>query len=211
MNLAAANIFSKPWRSRRQHDAALADDAPLPLLPTIRSRVLHFRFHRLPRPSPRTVGRPGSKTIGVAGRLAEGVGSDKHVIADHIFTLYGLVARFNAVLDFATPSVEAAEGKTAAGPRRRGAGRHRNRNRQRSPGPALAEIERATGPSRCPGSPRRRAGRRSLVAAIESWSTMSRLLRLNLNEAAVLEDFLLGSLRICRGGREAPPLAAGPS
>ena len=131
------------------------------------------------------------------GRLADGTAPDKRAIADHIFTLYGLVARFGAVLDFATDEVwkqqkeklppdldddeqVAIETGIANGLRAR----------------LFAEIERAT---RDYALPRLVAGdaptRRALTAAVDKLEHNAGLLRLNLNEAAALEDFLLSSLR----------------
>ena len=61
----------------------------------------------------------------------------------------------------------------------------------------FAEIEQAT---RSFALPRLEAGdelaRRAVVAAIEKLERDVGLLRLNLNESAVLEDFLLASLRL---------------
>ncbi|MEO6246557.1 MAG: DNA polymerase III subunit gamma/tau, partial [Opitutaceae bacterium] len=132
------------------------------------------------------------------GRLVEGVGSDKRAIADQVFTLYGLIARFGAVLDFATDEVwkqqkeklpadleddeqVAIETGIANGLRSR----------------LFAELELAT---RTFALPRLLAGdedtRRSLVGAIEKLEHSVGLLRLNLNESAALENFLLSSLRL---------------
>ena len=132
------------------------------------------------------------------GRLAEGATTDKHAVADHVFTLYGLVARFNAVLEFATDATWklqkeklpadldddeqiAIETGIANGLRSR----------------LFIEVEQATLTF---ALPRLLAGddvtRRALTTAIDKLEHNVRLLRLNLNEAAALEDFLLASLRI---------------
>jgi DNA polymerase-3 subunit delta' len=126
------------------------------------------------------------------------VGSDKPAIADHVFALYGLVARFGAVLDAATaeswkvqkeklpPDLDddeqvAIETGIANGLRAR----------------LFAEIEQGT---RTFALPRLAAGdagtRRALTAAIDRLEHDAGLLRLNLNVAAALEDFLLASLRV---------------
>ena len=200
MHLTAANVFLQTLEEPPANTTLLLlTTRPYALLPTIRSRVLHFRF-------------PSSTTAITAdgwapwledyrawlGRLADGVGSDKHVIADHIFTLYGLVARFGAVLEFATAEVwkqqreklppeldddeqVAIETGIANGLRAR----------------LFAEIEQAT---RAFALPRVTADdeamRRAVIAAIEKLEHDVGLLRLNLNESAALEDFLLSSLRI---------------
>ena len=107
------------------------------------------------------------------------------------------MSRFSAVLDFATAEIwkeqksklpdeisddeeEAIETGIANGIRSR----------------LFAEIERAT---REFALPRLLAGdantRRALAAAIDKLEHDAGLLRLNINEAAALEDFLLSSLR----------------
>jgi DNA polymerase-3 subunit delta' len=201
MNAAAANIFLKTLEEPPPNTTLLLlTTRPYALLPTIRSRVLHFRF-----PSAATAlaadGWPAwlDDYRAWLGRLVDGgMGADKRAIADHIFTLYGLVARFNAVLDFATDAVwkqqkeklppdladdeqVAIETGIANGLRAR----------------LFAEIEQAT---RAFALPRLTAGdaptRRALVAAIERLEHDAGLLRLNLNVAAALEDFLLSSLRL---------------
>jgi DNA polymerase-3 subunit delta' len=124
--------------------------------------------------------------------------TDKKAAADSIFSLYGLVARFSTVLDFATaevwkqqkeklpPDLEedqqvAIETGIANGLRSR----------------LFAEIAAAT---RAAALPRLMAGdeiaRRALVAAIEKLEHDVGLLRVNLNESAALEDYLLSALRI---------------
>lgn len=200
MHVTAANVFLKTLEEPPANTSLLLlTTRPYALLPTIRSRVLHFRF-----PS-------AAAAVAADGwpawledyrawltRLADGVGADKHAIADHVFTAYGLVARFGAVLDFATAAVwkeqkpklpaeldddeqVAIETGIANGLRAR----------------LFAEIEQAT---RAFALPRLTAGdeptRRALVAAIERLEHDVGLLRLNLNESAALEDFLLSSLRI---------------
>jgi DNA polymerase-3 subunit delta' len=199
MHPAAANIFLKTLEEPPAHTTLLLLTArPYALLPTIRSRVLHFRF-----PTAATVvaadGWPAwlDDYRAWLGRLGEGV-ADKRAVADHVFTVYGLVARFAAVLEFATAEIwklqkeklppdlddeeqVAIETGIANGLRSR----------------LFAEIEQAT---RGFAQPRLAVKpgptRRALVAAVEKLEHDAGLLRLNLNEAAVLEDFLLGSLRI---------------
>lgn len=199
MNTAAANIFLKTLEEPPANTTLLLlTTRPYALLPTIRSRVLHFRF-------PAT-----ASALAVDGwpawlddyrawlvRLAEPV-TDKRAVADHIFTLYGLVARFGAVLDFATSEIwkqqkeklppdldedeqVAIETGIANGIRAR----------------LFGEIEQATRTVALPGLT---AGdehiRRAVIATIEKLEHDVGLLRLNLNESAVLEDFLLSTLRL---------------
>lgn len=199
MNTAAANVFLKTLEEPPANTTLLLlTTRPYALLPTIRSRVLHFRF-----PAAATVIAAEGWAAWLAdyqawlARLGEGV-SGKPAVADQIFTLYGLVARFNAVLDFATsevwkqqkeklpPDLEddeqvAIETGIANGLRAR----------------LFAEIEAAT---RAFALPRLVAGdeatRRAFTAAIGKLEHNAGLLRVNLNEAAALEDFLLTSLRL---------------
>lgn len=200
MNVAAANVFLKTLEEPPANTSLLLlTTRPYALLPTIRSRVLMFRFPSAAAPVAADGWQPWIEDYkGWLGRLAEGIGADKQAIADHVFTLYGLVARFGAVLEFATTEVwklekaklpadladdeqVAIETGIANGLRAR----------------LFAEIEQAT---RAFAIPRLIADdeptRRALVAAIEKLEHDVGLLRVNLNESAALEDFLLSSLRI---------------
>jgi len=199
MNTESSNAFLKTLEEPpRNTTLLLLTTRPYALLPTIRSRVLNFRF-----PSTSTPLAADGWAAWLQdyrewlGRLTEGA-SDKQQISDHVFTLYGLVARFGAVLDFATEAIwkeqkeklpdtltddeEAAiETGIANGLRSR----------------LFAEIEQAT---RLFALPLLQNGdatiRRALVASIEKLEHNVGLLRLNLNESAALEDFLLSSLRL---------------
>lgn len=200
MNVESSNAFLKTLEEPPGRTTLLLlTTRPYALLPTIRSRTLHFRF-----PSTATAMAADGWQPWLAdyqawlGRLTAGVGSDKREVADHIFTLYGLVARFSAILEFATDAIwkeqkaklpeelsddeeEAVQTGIANGLRTR----------------LFAEIEHAT---RAFALPQLIAGdeptRRALTAAIDKLEHDVGLLRLNLNEAAALENFLLSSLRI---------------
>jgi DNA polymerase-3 subunit delta' len=200
MNVAAANIFLKTLEEPPANTTLLLlTTRPYALLPTIRSRVLHFRF-----PSATTA-------LAVDGwaawledyrawleRLQE-TATDKQSVADHVFTIYGLVARFGAVLDFATSEVwkqekanlpaeldedeeVAIETGIANGIRTR----------------LFGEIEQATRNFALPRltGETAEAARRALAAAVEQLEHDVGLLRLNLNESTTLEHFLLSSLRL---------------
>jgi len=200
MNVAAANVFLKTLEEPPANTTLLLlTTRPYALLPTIRSRVLHFRF-----PSATAALAADGWAAWLEdyrawlGQLAAGV-SDKRILADRVFTLYGLVARFGAVLDFATAEVwkqqkeklpadldedeeVAIETGIANGLRSR----------------LFAEIEGAT---RAFALPRLTGAasdttRHALVAAVEQLEHDVGLLRLNLNESAALEHFLLASLRL---------------
>jgi DNA polymerase-3 subunit delta' len=200
MNLAAANIFLKTLEEPPANtQLLLLSTRPYALLPTIRSRVLQFRFPSTAEPVTADGWQPWLADYQAwLGRLVEGVGNDKRAVADHVFTLYGLVARFGAVLEAATTatwkqqkeklSAELDDNEQAAietglanGLRAR----------------LFAEIEHAT---RSFSLPRLTAGdeatRRALTAAVDRLEHDVGLLRLNLNESAALENFLLSSLRL---------------
>lgn len=199
MNTAAANVFLKTLEEPPAHTTLLLlTTRPYALLPTIRSRVLQFRFPSIGIPLAADGWAPWLQDYRTwLGRLSAGV-TDKRAVADHIFTAYSLVARFGAVLDFATEEVwkqqkeklppdladdeqVAIETGIANGLRAR----------------LFAEIEQAT---RAYALPRLVAGddaaRRAVIGAVEKLEHNAGLLRLNLNESAALEDFLLASLRL---------------
>ncbi|HRE81591.1 MAG TPA: DNA polymerase III subunit gamma/tau [Opitutaceae bacterium] len=200
MNLAAANIFLKTLEEPPANTTLiLLTRRPYALLPTIRSRVLHFRFPLAAAP----LSADGwsawiSDYQAWLGLLTGGPSTDKKATADAVFALYGLVARFGAILENATSTVwksqkerlppdldddeqVAIETGIANGIRLR----------------LFADIAAHT---RGFSLPRLTAGddhvRRSLVAAIARLEHATGLLRVNLNESAALEDFLLSSLRI---------------
>jgi DNA polymerase-3 subunit delta' len=199
MNTAAANVFLKTLEEPPANTTLLLlTTRPYALLPTIRSRVLQFRFPSLGIPLAADGWTPWLDDYRAwLGRLSAGV-TDKRAAADHIFTAYGLVARFGAVLDFATDEIwkqqkeklppdladdeqVAIETGIANGLRSR----------------LFSEIEQAT---RAYALPRLAAGddvaRRAVIGAVEKLEHNAGLLRLNLNESAALEDFLLASLRL---------------
>jgi DNA polymerase III subunit delta' len=199
MHVSAANIFLKTLEEPPANTSLLLlTTRPYALLTTIRSRCLHFRF-----PGLGAAFTPDGWSAWITdyqtwlGRLAEGV-TDKKAVADSVFGAYGLTARFAAVLDFATAEIwkkqkaslavelsddeeEAMETGIANGLRTR----------------LFADIERATRDFALPALRQNTGGtRRALTGAIEKLERDVGLLRLNLNESAALEDFLLSSLRL---------------
>jgi DNA polymerase III subunit delta' len=199
MHPAAANILLKTLEEPPADTTILLlTGRPHSLLPTIRSRVLHFRF-------------PGMATaVPIAeweawlgdyrswlSRLGKGIAAGR-ATADGLFSLYGLVARFGLMLDKASTAegarrkeslpegleddeLAAIEAEITVGLRHR----------------MFAGIEVAT---RAHANELLKGGdaasRRLLTASIDSLERATGLLRVNLNESAVLEDFLLASLRI---------------
>ena len=199
MHVSAANIFLKTLEEPPANTTLLLlTTRPYALLTTIRSRCLHFRF-----PGVGAAFQPDGWSSWIAdyqawlGRLTEGV-ADKKAVADSVFGAYGLVARFAAVLEFATADIwkkqkaaitveltndeeEAMEVGISNGLRAR----------------LFADIERATRDFALPALRKNTdTARRALTGAIDKLEHDVGLLRLNLNESAALEDFLLSSLRL---------------
>lgn len=199
MHLTAANVFLKTLEEPPAHTTLLLlTTRPYALLPTIRSRLLHFRFASAAAPV-QTAGWTSwlDEYRAWLGRLADNA-PDKRGVADHIFSIYGLIARFGSILGLATAEVWATQKESlpddleedeqvaietgiANGLRTR----------------LFAEIEQAT---QAFALPRLAHGdgttRRAFVTAIDRLEHDVGLLRLNLNENAVLEEFLLSSLRL---------------
>jgi DNA polymerase-3 subunit delta' len=206
MNTAAANIFLKTLEEPPASTTILLlTTRPYSLLPTIRSRCLHFRFtdagsEALAGADDATRAQWKSTLADYAGWIQSlSAGSaDKRAVAEQVLGLYGLITRFNAVLAAATDQAwkqqkeklpddidddeqAAIETGIANGIRLK----------------LFSELEHAT---RDYAQQRLLAGdesaRRILVAAIGQLEHDIGLLRLNLNEAAALENFLLASLRL---------------
>lgn len=206
MNTAAANIFLKTLEEPPASTTILLlTTRPYSLLATIRSRCLHFRFtdagsEALAGADEPTRAQWKSTLADYAAwlqLLTAGV-VEKRAVADQLMGVYGLITRFNAVLAAATDQAwkqqkeklpddidddeqAAIETGIANGIRLK----------------LFSEIEHAT---RDFAQKRLLEGddsaRRSLVAAVGQLEHDIGLLRLNLNEAAALEHFLLSSLRL---------------
>jgi DNA polymerase-3 subunit delta' len=206
MNLNTANVFLKTLEEPTPSTTILLlSTRPYSLLPTIRSRCLHFRFAdaghaALADANPAIQEQWRAALADYAawlGQAAAGV-VEKRAIASQVMGVYGLITRFNAVLATATDQIwkqqktklpedidddeqEAIETGIANGVRAK----------------LFAELEHAT---REFAQEKLLTGdatvRRSLIAAIAQLEHDTGLLRLNLNEAAALENFLLSSLRI---------------
>ena len=199
MNIAAANVFLKTLEEPPANTVLLMlTTRPYALLSTIRSRCLHFRF-----PSDAAGFSPAGWTGWVSDyrawlqQLSGGL-SDKKIVTNAIFAAYGLVARFGAILDSATDDVwklqkeklpaeldedeeVAIETGIANGLRAR----------------LFIEIEEATREFALPKLRENdEVTRRALTGSIEKLEHAVGLLRVNLNESAALEDFMLSALRL---------------
>ena len=206
MNVAAANIFLKTLEEPTPSTTILMlTTRPYALLPTIRSRCLLFRFTdagsgALADADETTRELWTSTRARYAtwlSQLSAGV-VEKRAVADQVLGVYGLITRFNAVLNAATETIWKAQ--KAKLPEDLDEDEEvaietgiANGIRQK----LFVELEHTT---RAFAQERLLAGdetvRRSLAAAIEKLEHNAGLLRLNLNEAAVFEDFLLASLRL---------------
>jgi DNA polymerase-3 subunit delta' len=199
MNSSAANIFLKTLEEPPPNTTILLlTTRPYALLSTIRSRCLNFRFPSAAAPAD-LEGWPSwlEDYRAWLGRLVEG-GTGRRRVADHVFSLYGLLARFNFILERAASEAWARQ-KAMLPP-----GLAEEEEVAMEVGLAngirarlFAEIERSTRTFALPllnegGA----AGRRSFVESVGKLEHNMGLLRYNLNESAALEDFLLTSLRL---------------
>lgn len=199
MNLAAANVFLKTLEEPpRNTTLILLTTRPYSLLPTIRSRVQYFRFPSALTPLASEGWDEWMKAYQAwIGRLSSGT-ANKQAAADHLFALYGLVARFSQILEKAT---EAAWDK-----QKEGLPEDLEEDEKVAIETGLsngirarlfADIERCT---RTLSLPHLNQGdgaiRRPFAATVEALEHSFGLLSLNLNESAALEDFLLATLRI---------------
>lgn len=199
LNAATSNKFLKTLEEPPAGTTILLlTTRPNDLLPTIRSRCQRFQF----KVGGAALARPDWQAWrddyrAWLDRLAGGM-TGKTAIADQLMAAYGLIARFDAVLaaltaeklreqketipeDLDDEEAIAIETGVANGLRLK----------------LFTEIEQAT---RDCALPRLQAdgdsARRAFIAAVEKLEHATGLLRLNLSESAVLEDFLLASLRI---------------
>ncbi|HVW20331.1 MAG TPA: DNA polymerase III subunit gamma/tau [Opitutaceae bacterium] len=213
MNAPAANIFLKTLEEPPAHTILLLlTTHPYALLPTILSRCLHFKFSavrgELSPEAQRARADPASAEAAWLGwlgdyqawlgRISQGT-PDKRAAADHILSLYGLAARFGFILE--RGAAEAWERQKASLPAELEEDEQIAIESGLSAGLRarfFAEIEGATRAFARPrlGEDGEGAASRAFIAAVRKLEHDARLLRLNLNESAALEDFLLSSLRL---------------
>jgi DNA polymerase-3 subunit delta' len=206
MNISAANIFLKTLEEPTASTTILLlSTRPYSLLPTIRSRCLHFRFtdagHEALADADEATQALWRGTLAEYAKwLGQASGGlvEKRAIADQVMGAYGLVTRFNAVLNAATDQIwkqQKSKLPEDIDDEEQAAIETGIANGVRSK--LFAELEHAT---RAFAQQKLMAGdaptRRAVVAAIAQLEHDTGLLRLNLNESAALENFLLSSLRI---------------
>jgi DNA polymerase-3 subunit delta' len=198
MNAPAANSFLKTLEEPPPNTTLLLLTArPYALLPTIRSRVLHFRFP-VAFASSAAEGWPEWTADYQAwlGRLADGVAGARGA-ADEVMTLYGLLARFTLILERA---IELARSERKAVP----TGELEEKEEEAlEVGAAralrsrlFADIERATQDFARGRLAAGDAGAvRAYPAAVAALERTAWFMSVNLSETAALEEFLLTSLR----------------
>lgn len=198
MNIPAANIFLKTLEEPPANTTLLLlTTRPHALLATIRSRCQLFRFSS-----------PGAPTAvdGWAAWLDDYRawlsllfgGGARSAPADAIFRLYGLVARFGVLLETATDSLWAAQKKTL--PEELTDEEEEAIETGLSKGlrdRLFADIERATGAyaREILVTPEAATGARAFVETVKHLERAAGLLRVNFNDTAALELFLLETLR----------------
>lgn len=206
MNIPTANVFLKTLEEPTASTTILLlTTRPYSLLPTIRSRCLHFRFtddgHEALAEADDSIRAQWAATLDdYAAWLGQAAVAsvEKRAIADQVIGAYGLVTRFNAVLAAATAQIWKQQKEKLpddVGDEEQAAIETGIANGIRTK--LFAELEQAT---RRFAQQRLLEGdetaRRAVVAAIAQLEHDTGLLRLNLNESAALENFLLSSLRL---------------
>jgi DNA polymerase III subunit delta' len=199
MNAAASNKLLKTLEEPPAGTTLLLLSCrPHSLLPTIRSRMLHFRFPGMATPV-RVEGWEAwlGDYKAWLGRLGAGVAAGR-AATDSVFALYGLLSRFGAIFGRAVEAegvrrkaslpeglddeeLAAIDAEISVGLRLR----------------MFAGIEEATRQhARGLLGPGEREAGRAFTDAVGVLERDAGLLRLYINESAALEDFLLASLRI---------------
>jgi DNA polymerase-3 subunit delta' len=199
MHVTSANIFLKTLEEPPANTTLILLTTRLyTLLPTIRSRCLHFRFPGISAScSPDGWAAWLDDYKAWLTRLASPM-PDKRDATNSIFSVYGLVSRFGMILEFATGEIWKKQKETLP-PDIGEAGQVAietgiaNDLRTR----LFTEIEQATRDFAVPAivAENPKAGR-ALTEAVAKLEHATGLLRVNLNESTALENFLLSSLRI---------------
>ena len=198
MNIPSANAFLKTLEEPPANTTLLLlTTRPHALLPTIRSRCQLFRFGSAGAATP-VDGWPAWLEDYRAWLALLHGGAARTAPADAIFRMYGLVARFGVLLETATDSLWAEQKKSlpaeltdeeedaietgiSKGLRDR----------------LYADLERATGAyvREILITPEAAVGARAFAESIKHLEHSAGLLRVNFNDVAALELYLLKALR----------------
>ena len=198
MNTTAANVFLKTLEEPPANTTLLLlTTRPHALLPTIRSRCQLFRFTSPGIVTPVDGWVAWLEDYRAWLALLHG-GAARTAPADALFRLYGLVARFDVLLETATEALwneqkksmpeelskeeqEAIETGLSKGLRDR----------------LFADVERATGAyaREILVTPEAAIGARAFAETVKHLEHAAGLLRVNFNDTAALELFLLKTLR----------------
>lgn len=198
MNVAAANIFLKTLEEPPANTSLLLlTTRPHALLPTIRSRCQLFRF-AAPGATTPVDGWPAWLEDYRAWLALLFGGAARTAPADAMFRLYGLVARFGVLLENATDTLWAEQKKTL--PEDLTSDEQEAIESGLSKGlrdRLFADLERATGvyAREILVTPEAAAGARAFAETVKHLEHSAGLLRVNFNDTAALELFLLKTLR----------------
>jgi DNA polymerase-3 subunit delta' len=195
---AAANIFLKTLEEPpRGTFLLLLTTRPHALLPTIRSRCQLFRFVTPGAATP-VDGWPAWLEDYRAWLALLHGGAAKTAPADAMFRLYGLVARFGVLLETATDGLWAAQKKTLPAELTDEEAEAIETGISKGLRDRLfADLERATGEyaREILVTPAAASGARAFVETVRHLEHAAGLLRVNFNDTAALELFLLHTLR----------------
>lgn len=198
MNVAAANVFLKTLEEPPANTTLLLlTTRPHALLPTIRSRCQLFRFGSAGASTP-VDGWPAWLEDYRAWLALLHGGAARTSPSDAIFRMYGLIARFGVLLETATDTLWAEQKKSLP--------QDLSDEEQDAIETGLskglrdrlyADLERATGAyaRELLVTPEAPVGARAFAESVKHLEHSAGLLRVNFNDTAALELYLLKALR----------------
>jgi len=198
MNTSAANVFLKTLEEPPANTTLLLlTTRPHALLPTIRSRCQLFRFGSAGAATP-VDGWPAWLEDYRAWLALLHGGAARTAPSDAIFRMYGLIARFGVLLESATDALWATQKKSL--PAELTSEEEDAIETGISKGlrdRLYADLERATGACvrEILVTPEAAVGARAFVESIKHLEHSAGLLRVNFNDVAALELYLLKALR----------------
>lgn len=198
MHTTAANVFLKTLEEPPANTTLLLlTTRPHALLPTIRSRCQLFRLGSAGSATP-VDGWPAWLEDYRAWLALLHGGAARTSPADAVFRLYGLVARFGVLLETATDTLWTAQKKTLPADLSDEEQDAAETGISKGLRDRLyADIERATGTyaRELLVTPEAATGARAFTETIKHLEHSAGLLRVNFNDTAALELFLLRTLR----------------